>query len=1605
MSLLLLFLGSEKIFLYHKLKNMKKLLLSLTLLTSVFSSTKAQTYCTPSFPGAVASCSTYGLVVQSFLLTGASGAINDNSACNGTGYLDQTAMSCSIQAGQAYTFTTSTGPYGSEAQVWIDFNNDGTFASNETVAGTSNYANVATMNLSVPVNGALGAHRMRVLTAYSGTTNGDNYPTLNPCSGYYYGEARDYMVTILAPPGCSGTPNQGSVSAVRMQHCGAFTPYLSVTGSNLNDTTGYNYQWMSSVDNITFSPVATATNSTYNGTVSNTLYYTCQLTCANSGLSSLSSSQLISTTLTPTPGTSSAVLAASCGAFTPQLSISGYGTGDSSGVSYQWMSSADNVTFAPVATATNNTYNGVVSSTLYYDCQVTCPSGGGSASSSSELINVNPAPTAGSVSANVVSNCGSFMPQLSLSGASDPSLGFSYQWMSSTDNITFTPVATATNNTYNPTISNAVYYTCQLSCGGTNTVNATSQLFDPNPTITAGSVLAVSSAGCGVFAPQLSLSGTSDPSLGFSYQWMSSVDNSTFAPVATATNSTYNGTVSNTLYYTCQLTCTSTNTVSATSQLITINATPTIVNNTCANLTTTLTASGGTSFTWSPSASLNTATGSVVVTTASVATNYMVTNDLGCSNSIFVSASDSLTIMPQVATACTSTGDTLYANAFLNKGLVAYYPFNGDANDYSGNGHNATTVGVSLATDRFGNSGKCYSFAGTSTYLACPPAAYFTGGDFTISGWVNVSNVQAWGRLIDFGNGPGSDNVLVSLNGGGSGQLLSSSTGQNFQSGQALDYNKWVQVLFTFDATTNISTCYYNGIAIDSGTINRPNNVVRNNAYIGLSDWPGDGGVFGSMDDIRIYNRELNSTEIGQLYNFEATAEAQTTYSWSNGATTPYIVANSTTPSTVTYSVTQTRNGASCTMTNTISVTTVACPAALNFDGVDDYVNLGNNIDAVLQNTNLITVEAWINPSTTSNLGVIAGNFNTQNNNGMQFLLRRDNNLFTFWVDGGSGFQNVTSIGTPTINVWQHIAGTWDGSSLKIYINGVLDNTTQNITGAFNMEANNIWIGTDNSGEYFTGSMDEMRIWNTARTPAQIQNDMGCINSSTVTPTGLLAYYNFDNGVANATNTGRTTVADATGDGNNGELINFALNGTTSNWVTDASMLSVKPSITSVVATNTAICVGATTTLTVNSTASTYTWSTNAASATTTTVSVTPANTATYNVTAANSYCMVMDSVVVTVNPLPTVTVNSATVCVGNMATLTASGTATSYTWSTTATTPTISVTPTTPTSYTVSGTDANHCVNMATATVSVNALPSVSVTVTNSVICAGASTTLSGAGADTYTWTGGVVDNTVFNPTGTNTYTVTGTENTHGCTNTASQLVTVNPLPTVTVNSSTICTGATATLTASGTATSYTWSTTATTPTISVAPTTPTSYTVSGTDANHCVNMATATVSVNALPTISVNTSTVDLCVGATATLTASGTATSYTWSTTATTPSIAVSPTVNATYTVTGSDNGCKNTIAFTQTVSTTCQVGIEKYNTGVNVTVYPNPSTGLYAVTLDADAQITVINSLGEVVLVKTLHAGTENIDIQNQVAGVYFVKVIQYNNQQTIKLIKN
>lgn len=133
-----------------------------------------------------------------------------------------------------------------------------------------------------------------------------------------------------------------------------------------------------------------------------------------------------------------------------------------------------------------------------------------------------------------------------------------------------------------------------------------------------------------------------------------------------------------------------------------------------------------------------------------------------------------------------------------------------------------------------------------------------------------------------------------------------------------------------------------------------------------------------------------------------------------------------------------------------------------------------------------------------------------------------------------------------------------------------------------------------------------------------------------------------------------------------------------------------------------------------------------------------------------------------------------------------------------------------------------------------------------SAVICKGASVSLGGTGASTYTWTGGVVNGSAFNPTTTATYTVTGA-NASACTGTAAITVTVNPLPVIGATSthSMICTGNSSTLTATG-ASSYTWNTGGNTAGITVSPTVTTSYTVTGMNAGGCSAMAMVTQSVS---------------------------------------------------------------------------------------------------------------------------------------------------------------
>ncbi len=274
----------------------------------------------------------------------------------------------------------------------------------------------------------------------------------------------------------------------------------------------------------------------------------------------------------------------------------------------------------------------------------------------------------------------------------------------------------------------------------------------------------------------------------------------------------------------------------------------------------------------------------------------------------------------------------------------------------------------------------------------------------------------------------------------------------------------------------------------------------------------------------------------------------------------------------------------------------------------------------------------------------------------------------------------------------------------------------------------------------------------------------------------------------------------------------------------------------------------------------------------------------------------------------------TAVVCAGTSSTLTATAGFASYNWSNGATSQTISATAAG--TYTVTVANARGCSATASFTVTQNPAPIVTISGTTA-LCPGRSTTLTATGGGTYAWSNGTTRNTLtVTPAATTTYTLT-VRGANGCTSTASVTVTINPVTAAITGASPVCAGTSTVLTATGGGT-YAWSNAATTNTITVAPTANTTYRVTATNAFGCTGTATFTLSVLARPTLAITGST-SICIGTSATLTATANLPSYLWSTGATTNVITVSPQTTTTYTVTATGaNGCTNTATRVLTVN---------------------------------------------------------------------------------------
>lgn len=365
----------------------------------------------------------------------------------------------------------------------------------------------------------------------------------------------------------------------------------------------------------------------------------------------------------------------------------------------------------------------------------------------------------------------------------------------------------------------------------------------------------------------------------------------------------------------------------------------------------------------------------------------------------------------------------------------------------------------------------------------------------------------------------------------------------------------------------------------------------------------------------------------------------------------------------------------------------------------------------------------------------------------------------------------------------------------------------------------------------------------------------------------------------------------------------YTVSGSYTNSCTNSSTFTITTSPQINISNSGNVCAGSTATLTASG-ANTYTWST---SDLVSTVSVNPTSNTTYSVSGTDiNGCVGAAVTTVSVNPSPTVTINGgAAVCYGTSEVLTANG-ANTYTWSTSSISNTVSVSPVSNTVYSVTGTNSNGCSGTATATVIVNASPTIVISGVGT-ICLGTTEILTATGASTYTWNTSNISNTVsISPTTNTNYSVTGTD-ANGCLGTTSTSVVVNPTPTITISGvGTICAGDTETLVANG-AMTYTWNTADYGSALVISPTTNTLYSITGTDINGCSGSSSFIVSVNPLPVVAVNSP--DICIGSTATLVATG-ANTYTWNTGASGQSLTTTPTVSTNYTVIGTDvNNCTN------------------------------------------------------------------------------------------------
>jgi hypothetical protein len=423
-------------------------------------------------------------------------------------------------------------------------------------------------------------------------------------------------------------------------------------------------------------------------------------------------------------------------------------------------------------------------------------------------------------------------------------------------------------------------------------------------------------------------------------------------------------------------------------------------------------------------------------------------------------------------------------------GLVGWWPFNGNANDESGNGNNATFNSASLISNRFGIANSAYSFGGNGQYMLLNPIAALSGAsELTVSAWVKISgqntntNCNLGCAQFLLARDPDYSSQGFSLGyGQGSfkfGGAISNSNGVISSQSFSAPFSSWQHIAWTVGGGSQ--KIFVNGLVSNSSIYNGVLPISNGNLYFGYNPVMGYPYFLnGLLDDIAIWNRALSASEIQQLYttqapctltsNFFATdtisacgnsvnlnaQNAGANYLWSNNATTQSITTNTTGWYKCTVS-----QGANCIVSDSVYVSLPnALPTSLQAGLVGYWPFCGNANDESGNGNNgtvngaTLTSDRFGNANKAYSFDGINDYINLSSNIGflatksvftIQYWVMADSTISTPQTTFANWVDNTYPIGTPIGFYTGYAKGL---NIFTAYIAGLGIGTIQNVSNA-----------------------------------------------------------------------------------------------------------------------------------------------------------------------------------------------------------------------------------------------------------------------------------------------------------------------------------------------------------------------------------------------------------------------------------------------------------------------------------------------------------------------------------------------------------------------------